>query len=512
MLPKLLMLVAKFVTSLLIVRIRESEASLAKPGCQESCGNITIPYPFGIGTGCYLHESFEVFCRGSSQGQVPIWFTNTKNFPILEFSTDLLRVIHESARSCAYKSISTGDVLNLDQYFSFSQHHNLYVAVGCNILGLFRLDPWVMIICESFCNETLIPDHIGPANNCTGFNGCCQLNIPENLTLSDPIISYKKNSSLCAHAFVSEYNASIFYDHQQLQLPVALSWVVAHTTCHQANKTGDSLCGRNSYCVDATNGLVGYNCRCRQGYKGNPYLPNGCQDVNKYCPKQSNHYCEEGEACVQTYGTYKCISLHHNKLNVPVIVAVISGVSAFGAIGYWTYMKLDRIRKTKIKHKFFKKNGGHLLMQKISANKVCVTTIRMYAVEDIEKATGHFSRSRFLGKGGQGTVYKGLFPDGTVAAIKKLNVVNADQSTSLSASGEGLVPRFKFLVKHDRFVEILDKEVVQEAMMDDLYLVAKLAKRCMKTNSKKRPSMKEVVTDLDKLRIVPLELILTGAL
>lgn len=58
--------------------------------------------------------------------------------------------------------------------------------------------------------------------------------------------------------------------------PVALNWVIGMDTCYQAQKKGNSLCGENSYWVDANMG-GGYNCRCKKGYKGNPYLPSGCK-------------------------------------------------------------------------------------------------------------------------------------------------------------------------------------------------------------------------------------------
>ncbi|KAI3795017.1 hypothetical protein L1987_37660 [Smallanthus sonchifolius] len=41
--------------------------NIAKPGCLTECGNIKVPYPFGIGTECSLNLSFNLTCDTSSE-------------------------------------------------------------------------------------------------------------------------------------------------------------------------------------------------------------------------------------------------------------------------------------------------------------------------------------------------------------------------------------------------------------------------------------------------------------
>ncbi|XVE60234.1 hypothetical protein DITRI_Ditri05aG0111900 [Diplodiscus trichospermus] len=74
---------------------------------------------------------------------------------------------------------------------------------------------------------------------------------------------------------------------------------------------------------------------------------------------------------------------------------------------------------SKLKEKYFEQNGGNLLQEKLSQREGCGEKVKVYAAEELEKATNSYHESRILGQGGQGTVYKGILPDGRLVAIKK---------------------------------------------------------------------------------------------
>ncbi|TYH79678.1 hypothetical protein ES332_D03G079400v1 [Gossypium tomentosum] len=56
--------------------------------------------------------------------------------------------------------------------------------------------------------------------------------------------------------------------------------------------------------------------------------------------------------------------------------------------------------------KYFKQNG-------------CSENDKIFSAEELEKATNNYHESRILGKGAQGTVYKGTLPENRMVAIKK---------------------------------------------------------------------------------------------
>ena len=61
---------------------------------------------------------------------------------------------------------------------------------------------------------------------------------------------------------------------------------------------------------------------------------------------------------------------------------------------------------------------------------------------------------------------------------------------------KSLAAYFLYAMKEERLFEILDARVMKQGGKDEIITVAKLAKRCLNLNGKKRPTMREVASEL----------------
>ncbi|XP_062158389.1 putative wall-associated receptor kinase-like 16 [Alnus glutinosa] len=437
----------------------------SQPGwsCNNTCGNLTIPYPFGTSEGCYLDPSFLIACNYSSGTPKPFLSSNTSNVLVLNISLldGELRVSNFIARDC-YNEL--GFLVNsLDAWFNLrdftvSYTRNKFIVVGCDTFAYiegFFYDMFHGSGVQKY--KTGLDGYCGRINSvvngsCSGL-GCSQTPIPEGLmNFSITVNSYYNHSAVrsfnpCGFAFLVEAEAYNFssLDLQQLQnkktVPLVLDWAVGNQTCENAQKNRSSYAckAEYSYCNNSING-PGYRCNCSKGFQGNPYLPDGCTDIDE-CknPESCNNVTQICNnfpggfncSCLKGYeddgsGTTSCRA----KVNQSRVTSIALGISisllALVVTGSWISWALKRRKLLKLKEKFFKQNGGLMLQQQLSSHRGSVETDKIFSAEELKKATNNYDKSRVLGQGGYGTVYKGVLPDNKVVAIKKSKI--SDQS------------------------------------------------------------------------------------
>ncbi|KAM7481452.1 hypothetical protein LguiB_006035 [Lonicera macranthoides] len=291
------------------------------------------------------------------------------------------------------------------------------------------------------------------------------------------------------------------------------------------------------------------------------------------CTRPESNYCTEG--CVNTPGAFKCVFLTpHKKLRI-----AMTGVgSGFGAIsfvlGLWSiYKVIKRRNKSKLKKKFFKRNGGLLLQKQLSSGgEGNVEICKLFTSKDLEKATDNYSKNRILGQGGQEVAsalsylhsaasqpiyhrdikstnilldekYKAQVADfGTSRTIAidqthlttgvsrtfgyldpeyfltsqfteksdvysfgvvLVELLTGQKPISSTRSEEmrSLTTYFMVASKENHLFDILDARIQKEGVKEEITKVANLARRCLNSSGRKRPTMTEVTLELEGSRI-----------
>ncbi|KAL6654816.1 hypothetical protein ACP70R_008281 [Stipagrostis hirtigluma subsp. patula] len=216
----------------------------------------------------------------------------------------------------------------------------------------------------------------------------------------------------------------------------SMQWAVANLTCQEAhqNMSRYACVSVNSMClgVNSTLGYIGYRCKCRSGFAGNPYIRNGCQDIDEcktlgtckgVCQNtMGGYHCSECPDKTQ-YDTIamQCIPTKRQNLLLGILIGLSGGLSLLflGLCAIFFFRKWKRDIKMQMRRKHFRRNQGLLLEQLVSTDENASDKTRIFSLEELEKATNNFDPTRILGHGGHGMVYKGILSDQRVVAIKR---------------------------------------------------------------------------------------------
>ncbi|PWA76316.1 wall-associated receptor kinase [Artemisia annua] len=211
----------------------------AKQGCNDTCGNVTIPYPFGIGASCSINKWYIIDCNSS----IP-YLSQLDHLEVLDVNLEdqIVTVNMQKFSDCR-----CGNALMMDD--------NGSVLTGCS--------------------TTCLNDTVSDTNyKCVGIS-CCQTTIPHYLTSYSMnltgLVSQMGNDRACESAaflvYKNSYGEGKLSDNNSFS-PISLLWTLSDLDIERRK-------------VDMDNGTLvdTWKCSISSSFQGNPYLANGCVEV-----------------------------------------------------------------------------------------------------------------------------------------------------------------------------------------------------------------------------------------
>lgn len=268
---KKLSLLLQLIISLICLKEASAAPSLVKPDCADRCGDVPVPYPFGMGKDCFFNDSFSVHCDHSFTPPKPFLNHSTKlNLELLKVSLEYKTVTVNSPITPLCQDKGTWRSADLSGTpFTFSSVHNIFVVVGCDTTAVFISGKEKILAgCSSNCNM-----NSAAGGGCFGIE-CCQSIVRYDneywTHLGEYHVNYTKTSTEdCSYVLLgdSEYWFSNNISSKDSgYAPLVMFWemeAISFGSCdlHHPDRSYETTIDR---------------CLCPANSEGNPFLPHGC--------------------------------------------------------------------------------------------------------------------------------------------------------------------------------------------------------------------------------------------
>jgi hypothetical protein len=275
-----------------------------RSNCTSRCGNISIPYPFGIETGCYHAAGFNLTCKNSSHHHQPPKLFLGDGLQVLDISIPNATVrISVSAKVIKFHDIDGTLMVNRTWGVALTQSgpYPYFLSDSDNmiqLIGFEKLQPPYELASYNYntsmpyivLNATSMPYIFDNGNNEYHeiVMGYSMYNIDVgysfyNIRIHRVIATIRDDGSVDT----VDRDAYMDYGSVHEKVWVTLGWVIANHSCPTtANVSAPECRSIHSSCQEsspfftsATDDFVGYTCQCSDGYQGNPYVPDDGPDA-----------------------------------------------------------------------------------------------------------------------------------------------------------------------------------------------------------------------------------------
>ncbi|KAF8043551.1 hypothetical protein BT93_A1769 [Corymbia citriodora subsp. variegata] len=550
--------------------IADPPPPVAWPNCIAICGNLTVPYPFGIGSGCFLDKHYEIQCHRGGNSTPVGTLKNLINVTVLNIS---LLALDDSE--------GPGGFIEVSQPVFYSEP-NLPNCMGKPGVGSFSTRPThltglrnnrAFMVNTSMksaivgCRSTCTVDRIGSHNHCVNGIGCCMNTIPYGLqaysvnfqtengsSAVDGLCSYFEQMgdlpkaivlNFCHEGLASASGAVLF--------PVLLWWFYKFIKRRNEIKLKKKFFRRNgglllqqlshdkgnhmensklftSKELEKATDYFNVNRILGQGGQGTVYkgmLIDGRtiavkrsrivdeghveQFVNEIMIlSQINHRnivkllgcCLETEVLLLVYEFIQNGTLYqhlHNpteeflaswemRLRIAIEVAEALSYLHFTA-AILIYHRDVKSSNILLDDKYRAKVADFGTSRSVAINQTHLTTVVKGTIGYLDPK--YFQTSQFTDK-------SDMYGFGVV--LVELLTGQKPISATRVEDDRGLAAYFVTSMDENRLLDIVEAGVVNQAQEEEIMGVANLAKRCLNSSGRNRPTMKEVAMELERIR------------